>query len=80
MKIYQLVNPQDGTRSEVFSCSSFALLAQEIRTQADTRPEVLEWFVLVLLEDADSKPFVSRAPLMRASSVVATFMENANHE
>lgn len=73
MKIYQVVNSTDGTRSEAFSAPSLSSMASSLAKTVADRPAVAEFYVLVLLEDADSVPFVSRAPMMRVQTVIDNF-------
>lgn len=71
MKCYQLVDNETGQRSEMFMSSSLADLAADLAAQ-DIRED---FYVLVLLEDADGKPYVSRAPMMTVRSVIKNFRE-----
>lgn len=71
MKCYQLVNNETGQRSEMFMSSSLADLAADLVAQEVS----VDFYVLVLLEDADGKPYVSRAPMMTVRSVVRNFCE-----
>lgn len=73
MKLYQIVSASDGTRSEVFSCESLQQLALHLKNPVEADASFGNHYVLVLVEDADGKPFASRAPMMRVSSIVEMF-------
>ena len=73
MKVYQVVSSRDGTRSECFSAENYAQVAISLKMAASDNKLLLDDYVLVLVEDADSKPYASRAPMMRVATVIDTF-------
>lgn len=73
MKLYQMVNAADGTRSEPVVAASFQALAAGLKEAVAAAPSIADNYILVLLEDADATPYVSRAPMMLVSSVIAKF-------
>lgn len=73
MKIYQMISHEDGTRSETLSAHSLEDMASRFSQAVKEAPLLADDYVLVLIEDADGSPFVSRAPMMRVSTVIETF-------
>lgn len=59
MKVFQLISALDGSRSGVFTSADIPALL-DICTDAKVSDDD---YVLILIEDIDSKPYASRAPL-----------------
>lgn len=73
LKIYQLVNHEDGTRSEVLTAPGLSELAQSLRNVTLDRPVMVDFYVLVLMEDVAGTLSPSRAPMMRVSTVIEIY-------
>lgn len=68
--IYQIVNAQNGQRSEPFSAPDNLAMATALSAAAEKNPGLRDDFVLVLIENAPENPVASRAPLMLVSTVI----------
>lgn len=71
MQIYQFVAAADGSRTPPFTTPSVEALRDVLAKKAETHPEILEDFILILVEDADGQPYTSRAPLLRIGTLLA---------
>lgn len=74
MKLYQMVSAADGVRSPVLTSQGFPAIAAALAPQVLKRPELADDYVLILVEDADGAAYPSRAPMMRVSTVIETFL------
>jgi len=70
VKIYQVVSATDGSRSEPFSTASLTDLAIIADALPDDRKDD---YVLMLIEDADGSPFMSRAPMMTMRTIAERY-------
>lgn len=76
MKTFQLVNSQDGTRSEFFVSESLRDVAMQLEAQAVNNPRLLECYVLLVAEKGpDGGVFFSRAPMVKVSTFISKFIE-----
>lgn len=72
VKIYQVVSAEDGSRSEPFSTGSILELAEIAKALPDERKDD---YVLMLIEDADGTPFMSRAPMMTMRTIADLYAD-----